>query len=128
MRRSQPEGRREGSPQPSRIKDRPRSEAGDTLVEILIALTVIGIAATAILLAFATTISGSGDHRNEVNLDTMLRTASAEVTAGIQQQASTYFSNCSGAASYSTPGSIALPNSSYSAFVASVQYESANPS
>ena len=108
--------------------DRRRSEAGDTLVEILIALAVIGIAATAILLAFATTISGSGDQRNEVNFDTMLRTASAEVTSAIQQQTATYFSNCAGAAAYSTPGSITLPNSSYSAFVSSVQYESANPS
>ena len=74
-----------------------RSEAGDTLIEILIALTVIGVAATAILLAFATTISGSSDHRNFVTMDTMLRTAAAEVTSAIQQQSMTDFVNCSGA-------------------------------
>ena len=53
--------------------DRRRSEAGDTLVEILIALTVIGIAGTAILLAFATTIAGSGTHRNVATMDSMLQ-------------------------------------------------------
>ena len=126
MRRSRPEGPREVAAQPS-IEDRRRSEAGDTLVEILIALTVIGIAATAILLAFATTISGSGAHRNEVNLDTMLRTASAEVTAALQQQPATTFSSCAGAYTYRSPGSIPLPNSSYSAYVSSVAYQSANP-
>ena len=108
-------------------RDRRRSEAGDTLVEILIALAVIGIAATAIMLSFATAISGSGAHRNEVNLDTMLRTASAEVSAAMQQQSTSTFSSCAGANAYATPGSIPLPNSSYSAYVSAVQYESANP-
>ena len=127
MRQSRPEGRREDVLQPS-AEDRRRSEAGDTLVEILIALTVIGIAATAILLAFATSISGSGAHRNEVNLDTMLRTASAEVTAALQQQPATTFATCAGAYTYHSPGSIPLPNSQYSAYVSLVAYQSANPS
>ncbi len=59
------------------------------MVEILLALTVIGIAGTAILLAFATSLSGSNDHRNLVNMNTMLRTAAAEVTVAVQQQYST---------------------------------------
>ena len=42
---------------------------------------VIGVAAVAILLAFATSISGSGEHRTLVTLDTMLRTVSAQATA-----------------------------------------------
>ena len=109
--------------------DKPRSEAGDTLVEILIALAVIGIAATAMLLAFATSISGSGDHRNAVTLDTMLRTASAEVTAAIQQQKSSMFTSCSGAYTVNNqPGGIPLPNPTglaqnpYTATISGVQY------
>ena len=80
MRGSQTGGRDKGPTYPRDDHDRRRSEAGDTLVEILIALTIVGIAATAILLAFATAISGSGNHRNEVTLDTMLRAASEEAT------------------------------------------------
>jgi type II secretory pathway pseudopilin PulG len=108
-------------------EDRRRSEAGDTLVEILIALTVLGIAATAILLAFATSISGSGEDRNLVTMDTMLRTASAEVTSAIQQQSSTVFSSCSGAYTLNQQG-ISLPNASapatnpYSAAITGAQY------
>ena len=103
--------------------DRRRSEAGDTLVEILIALAVIGIASTAILLAFATSISGSGAHRNVTTMDTMLRTAAAEVTADIQQQGSAVFANCSGAYTVNnTPGSIPLPAAGYTATVTGAQY------
>ena len=63
------------------------------MIEILISLTVLGTAALAILLAFATSISGSGEHRNVVTFDTMVRTASAEATAAIQQQGDTAFSS-----------------------------------
>ena len=101
--------RRRNDSSETNVKDRRRSEAGDTLIEILIALAVIGIAATAILLAFATTISGSGQHRNLVTMDTMLRSASAEVTAAIQQQSSTVFAACSGAYTVNQV-SIPLPN------------------
>ena len=110
--------------------DRRRSEAGDTLVEILIALTVIAVASTAILLAFATSISGSGAHRNVTTMDTMLRTAAVEVAADIQQQGSTVFATCSGAAvvNQGLPGSIPLPNPQplpapqYTASITGVQY------
>ena len=39
-----------------------RSEAGDTLVELLIAMVVLAIASVAILVAFATSISASSEH------------------------------------------------------------------
>ncbi len=48
-------------------------EAGDTLVEILISLAVIGITVTAILGAFVTTISASVEHRNLASADAFLR-------------------------------------------------------
>ena len=40
------------------------SEAGDTLVEVLLAIVILGLASVAILLAFGTSISGSAEHRN----------------------------------------------------------------
>ena len=125
MRRRQPD---QTSDAPVPPKSGRRSEAGDTLVEILIALTVLGVAATAILLAFATSISGSSAHRNSVTMDTMLRTAAAEVTSAIQQQSMTDFVNCSGAyVLTTTPGSIVLPNNpapavQYTASITGVGY------
>src|ERR1017187_4934660 len=45
------------------VPERPRrSEAGDTLVEVLLAIVILGLASVAILLAFATSISGSAEH------------------------------------------------------------------
>ena len=98
-----------------------RSEAGDSLIEVLIALTVISLTAVALLLAFGTSIAGSGEDSHIATFDTALRTASAEVTSFIQQQPSSNFANCSGASQYSTPGSISLP-SGYSARVTAVAY------
>jgi hypothetical protein len=49
------------------------SEAGDTLIEVLIALLVIGLTAAAILGAFATTISATGEQRSFSGADAFLR-------------------------------------------------------
>jgi type II secretory pathway pseudopilin PulG len=81
-----------------------RSEAGDTLIEILISLTVVGITGLALFLAFGTSISGSGEHRNLTSLDAALRTASTNVTSAIQPA---NFANCSDP----TPLPITLPSS-----------------
>ena len=56
-----------------------RSEAGDTLIEVLLAIVILGIASVAILLAFATTISGSAEHRTLTTADTVLEDCRREV-------------------------------------------------
>lgn len=94
-----------------------RSEAGDTLIEILISLTVLGVTGLALLLAFGTSISGSGEHRNLASFDAALRTASAEITADIQSQSQTLFATCSDAPITNVP----LP-SGYTALIGSPQY------
>ena len=70
------------------------SEAGDTLVEVLLAIVILGLASVAILLAFGTSISGSAEHRNLATADTVLRTAAEVTTSLIQQQSSTQWGNC----------------------------------
>ncbi len=103
---------------------RGRGDAGDTLIEILISLTVISFAAVAILLAFATSISGSGVHRQTVTFDTLLRTASAEATAAYQTLPASAFTNCSAADTVnnaSSPPTFSLP-AGYSATIEDVQY------
>ncbi len=79
----------------SRAPDRSRSsEAGDTLVEVLLAIVILGIASVAILLAFATSISGSAEHRTQTTADTVLRTAAEKSIALVQQQPSTAWGLC----------------------------------
>jgi hypothetical protein len=71
-----------------------RSEAGDTLVEVLLAIIILGLTSVSILLAFATSISGSATHRNLATMDTVLRTAAEETISQIQQQSNAQFATC----------------------------------
>jgi hypothetical protein len=99
---------------------RRRSESGDTLVEVLLALVVLGLASVAILLAFSTTISSSAKYQGVTTLDTVLRTAAEEATTQLQAQSTTVWAGCNGwkQVSFTTP---ALPTG-YSAQISSVTY------
>ena len=70
------------------------TEAGDTLLEILLALVVLGVSALAILLAFSTSIIGSSDYRTVASADTVLRTAAEQATSLIQQQPASAWTTC----------------------------------
>ncbi|HEY5103644.1 MAG TPA: type II secretion system protein, partial [Acidimicrobiales bacterium] len=94
-----------------------RSEAGDTLLEVLIALVVLGMASVALLISFATSISASSTYRDVATLDSVLRTASEEVITQIQQQPAALFQSCAGAANVT----FSLPVG-YSAAITAVSY------
>ncbi len=64
-----------------------RSERGDTLIEVLLALGILGIAGVALLAGFATAITSSGEHRNFASLDSSTRLAANTAIADVQQQA-----------------------------------------
>jgi hypothetical protein len=69
------------------------SERGDTLVEVLLALMVLGIAGFALLTAFATSITTASVHRNLASLDASDRTAVNAAIADIQQEAGSATNN-----------------------------------
>ena len=62
-----------------------RDEDGDTLIEVLLALVVMGITVLAILAAFMTSLSSSSTLRTFAVNDSMLRTVSEQVVAEFQQ-------------------------------------------
>ncbi|MGO8859374.1 MAG: hypothetical protein ACLQRH_01185, partial [Acidimicrobiales bacterium] len=72
-------------------EDPRRSEAGDTLIEVLLALVILGLASVALLLAFATSIAGSAEHRTLATADTVLRTVAEETISQMQQNSSAAF-------------------------------------
>ena len=93
------------------VSDRGRySEAGDTLVEVLLALIVLGLASVALLIAFSTSISASAEHRTLATDNTVLATATQVTIANIQSQPS-LFSCPSSLSSYPGygPSGITLP-------------------
>ncbi|MHB8379052.1 MAG: beta strand repeat-containing protein [Acidimicrobiales bacterium] len=71
-----------------------RSEAGDTLIEVLLALVVLALASLALLVAFSTSIAASAEHRRLASDDTVLATASQEVISAIQNQSSLFSAAC----------------------------------
>jgi Tfp pilus assembly protein PilV len=59
-----------------------RSEAGETLLEVLIASTLMAIAVVAILGALGTMLSSSTLHRDQTKANTLLVAASEKVKSG----------------------------------------------
>ena len=73
---------------------RVRSEAGETLIEVLLALIILGLASVALLTAFGTDISASAEHRSLANFDTALASSIATTTTLIQEQYADVFAAC----------------------------------
>ena len=66
------------------VRHRLWNEDGDTLIELLIAIVILGIIAAPILLAFMTSIMGSAAYRNVATMDTVLKSAANEVTSQVE--------------------------------------------
>lgn len=56
-----------------------RRDAGDSLIEILMAIAIMGIAFAAILGGFATTVRGSDYHRKQADVGEILRNATEQI-------------------------------------------------
>ncbi len=95
-----------------------RSDNGDTLIEVLLAIVVLGIASAALLLAFGTSITGSGTHRTLTTMDTTLRTAT-DATISQMTQSNAVFGTCSGSGVVSFTG---LLPAGYTAQISQVLY------
>ena len=62
------------------------TEQGDTLIEVLLALIILGIASVALLAGFATSIGASAEHRNLASLDSSTRLAANTAIADIPRR------------------------------------------
>lgn len=60
-------------------------EGGDTLIEILIALTIVGLAAVALITAFLVSFSGAATYRKVTTLEFSLKNFAETATYQIQQ-------------------------------------------
>ncbi len=77
------------------------SEAGDTLVEVLLAVIVLGLASVALIIAFSTSISASAEHRQLATSDILLSTVSQEAISVIESNANlNLFTACNPQSTY----------------------------
>ena len=99
------------------------SDAGDTLIEVLIALVVLGVTVVAMLLAFGAALTGSGEHRTLTNIATAEKTVSQQIAAQLQNANPPLYAPCATPPTYQTgSNAIAFTNlpSGYSAQVSAV--------
>ncbi len=105
-----------------------QSEVGDTLLEVLLSVIVLGLAAVALLIAFSTSIAASAEHRLLATSSVVLDSASQEAISGIQQQQNMFTSCLSSEAlevayyQSQIPLSTSPYSSQYSALITAVQY------
>ena len=99
------------------------TEAGDTLVEVLIAIVVLGIAAVAMLTAFGTAFTASQEHRNLTSIGNAQKSVTQQIVAQLQNEG--LYSSCAPVATYQTGANAVnfanLPKG-YSAQVTGVSY------
>ena len=70
------------------------TEAGDTLIEVLLTIIVLGLAVTALLAGFATAITSSANSRDLTNLDASSRAATDAAIAQVQADQASVFGSC----------------------------------
>ncbi len=89
------------------------------------ALVVMGLAAVALLGAFASSISGSATHRSLTSFDIALRSAAENATSQIEDGTNPSYESCAPVSYYQAGGAGAVtftPPDGYSAQITSVQY------
>ncbi len=97
-----------------------RSEAGETLVEVLLALIILALASVALITAFETSINASAEHRDLANFNSVLASSIATTTSLVQQDSNGVFSNCQPLSGYPSGAQItsALGLTGYTAAIA----------
>lgn len=82
---------------------RVHTEDGDTLIEVLISIAILGITITALLGALLTTITSASEHRSLASLDTVLRSYAEQLKYDVQfQGTSSWFTQCATVSSPTT--------------------------
>jgi type II secretory pathway pseudopilin PulG len=78
-----------------------RGEHGETLIEILVAIVILGLVGVAVLGAFGASISGSAENRSLATVDTVLRDFAESTTTQLQSS----FLPCAQLSGTATPSS-----------------------
>jgi type II secretory pathway pseudopilin PulG len=105
------------------VRRRHHGESGDTLIEVLIALIVLGLATVALMIAFGTSISASAEHRNLTTINSILTSAAQQAISEMQLVAQqNLFASCQTVATEDSQIALSvLPSSDASLY--SVQFE-----
>jgi len=84
----------------ARVQGSTRSEAGDTLIEVLVAVVILAFCVVGLLGALTTSITSSSEHRSLASDDTVLRSFAEAAKYDIQFSPGYLYQNC--ATTYAT--------------------------
>ena len=96
---------------------RARGERGETLVELMVTIAIMGIAFVAILSGVAIAITASDSHRQEATAEGIIRSYAERIS----DPKDTPYVECGSAGDYENPSGFDLPDG-WSASVTSVTY------
>jgi type II secretory pathway pseudopilin PulG len=96
-----------------------RSEVGDTLIEILVTITILGGCAVALIITFATAITASADHRSLVSNATVLRNSEQQAYYQLALQPTPDFQPCATTSTY-TSGTYAVSLTAPTGYAAAI--------
>jgi large repetitive protein len=101
-----------------------RRDAGDTLFEVLVAMTIMAITAVAVLTSFASAIGASAEETHLSQIYTILKSYAEVATAEIQEDSPALFTTTCPASTYYTSNLTALPAvpTDYAVKISSVTY------
>lgn len=91
------------------------AQAGDTLVEVLIAISILSIAFVAILSGLGIAVQASSQHRAQATANTVLLSAAEAVKAAS-------FTSCATTSTYDTSSGVTVPSGWTAPAVTAVQY------
>ncbi len=100
-------------------------ERGDTLIEVLLSLVILGLGALAMMVAFGTSLTASGQHRNLTTAETLAKNVANHVASAVQTLSTNFTCAPPMVAPYTAyqalTSGVNLPTH-YSATVTNVQY------
>ena len=101
-------------------------DAGDTLVEVLLALLIISLCVVALMTGLVTSISGSATHRSLSSIDTVLKSYAETITSQVELQTTPapLFTQCAQVTSTTYNGSAVAyaPPAGFSVAITGIEY------
>ncbi len=118
-----------GQPRDANAPRGRKEDRGDTLIEVLLSLVILGLAALAMIVAFGTSLTASGQHRSLTTAETYAKTVANHVVSSVQAVGSNFLCTSPPTAlTYTSLTSAVTLPAGYSATVTGLQYWNAKTS
>jgi prepilin-type N-terminal cleavage/methylation domain-containing protein len=96
-------------------------QRGETLIELLVAMSILGVAVVALVSGIGTSVVVSDVHRKEATAGATVRTYAEAIETAVDAPTTGYDLSCAGVSAYATPAGFSVPTG-FTARVTAIQY------